>query len=427
MKEIAASVFEEVISKLTSPLTEEEKTPPQLNYDYGSRVFEGDSYDEAYEKFQEYCLQEEIGDGLPLTPPTPEAVRAMLAGTSLPPEEELGLMVPRDGLATVEKVAINAVMAGAKPEYLPVIIAAVEAMTDYGFNLFHISTGTLNSEILMWVNGPIAKEIGLNAKQGFIGHGNRANSTIGRALSLCMINIGWSLYSAELGMQGSPIRYCNFVFAENEEESPWESFAVSQGYGPNDSTVTLDECLDANRLGPSGGMVSGPVIGDMKALANMMRGLYMPVRPQKGPAVMGAAGGLESSINLSYSALAVYPALARAIAAEGYTKQEFINWLCDQHRIAWDEFGEGQQEEFKKIAESGRLPGLTPDDCKPGGTVPTFNPEHVAVIVAGGMTGQCVSFAAGGAAAPNADRPGQQKAGFVTKKIRGAVLTKSGK
>jgi len=142
---------------------------------------------------------------------------------------------------------------------------------------------------------------------------------------------------------------------------------------------------------------------------------------------MGAAGGLESSINLSYSALAVYPALARAIAAEGYTKQEFINWLCDQHRIAWDEFGEGQQEEFKKIAESGRLPGLTPDDCKSGGTVPTFNPEHVAVIVAGGMTGQCVSFAAGGAAAPNADRPGQQKAGFVTKKIRGAVLTKSGK
>lgn len=250
MKPIVASIFDSTIDALTTQLTEKEKHPKPFIYDYRPKKFAGDNYYEANEKFQQYCIDNELGDGLPVVPPTHETVKWMLTGTSRSPQEELGNMTPRNGLATIEKIAINAVMAGAKPEYLPVIIAAVEALMDKGFDLYHIQTGTLNSRALIWVNGPIAKEIGMNSKQGFLGYGFRANSTIGRAISLCLINLGWSLISAEIGMLGQPSRYCNLTFGENEEESPWESFAVEHGYKAEDSTVTVDECVSTDRLGP---------------------------------------------------------------------------------------------------------------------------------------------------------------------------------
>jgi len=198
MKPIAASVFDATIKALTDPLTEAEKNPAPFIYDYGTMQFTGNSYTEANEKYQQYCIDNQISDGLPLTPPTPEAVKWMLTGTSRSPNEEIGIMTPRNGMATIEKIAINSVMAGAKPEYLPVIIAAIEGLVDISFNLYHIQTGTLNSRVLIWVNGPIAEEIGMNSGQGFLGHGFRANSAIGRAVSLCMINIGWSLIDAEM-------------------------------------------------------------------------------------------------------------------------------------------------------------------------------------------------------------------------------------
>ena len=104
-----------------------------------------------------------MGDGLPLTPPTQEAVDWMLTGTSRSPDEEIGIMAPRNGRATIEKIAINAVMAGAKLEYLPVIIAAIECVTDKGFNLYHLQTSTASPVPIIWINGPIAREIGMNA------------------------------------------------------------------------------------------------------------------------------------------------------------------------------------------------------------------------------------------------------------------------
>ena len=117
----------------------------------------------------------------------------MLTGTSRDPQEVVGVMVPRNGRCTVEKIAVNAVMAGAKPEFLPVIIAAIEALTDKAFNLYHIQNGALCSRPVIWVNGPIVKEIGMNCRSGYLGPGNRANASIGRSINLCMINLGWRL------------------------------------------------------------------------------------------------------------------------------------------------------------------------------------------------------------------------------------------
>ncbi len=429
LKPIAAAALDDIVEALTSPLTEEEKNPQPFVYDYGPMHFEGASYDEAYEKFQQYCMDNDMGDGLPLTPPTEEAVKKMLSGTSRSPGEVLGAMVPRNGKATIEKVAINAVMAGARPEYLPVIIAAVEGMSDIRFNLYHISTGTLNSSALVLVNGPIAKEIGMNCRATYLGPGNRANSSIGRALSLCMINIGWSFFKIESGMIGQPTRYTHLIFAENEAESPWESFAVEHGFGPEDSTVTLDECIWYDRLGPSGSMNPMPMETDMAQLASMVKGFTGGLTPARNAPVdpIWGTADAEAAINGNYCTLVLYPALARQLAAAGYSKQSLARWLCDQHRFPWDDYSDSQQESILETAKAGSIPGLTVEDCKSGGTIPNFNPRHLAILVAGAMAGQAMGIYGGAATRPNFDNPGSTEIDYMTKKIHGSTLTKAGR
>lgn len=429
LRPIAAPAIDDIIEALTSPLTEEEINPKRFVYDYGPMHFAGSSYDEAYEKFQQYCIENDMGDGLPLTPPTEEAVKRMMAGTSRSPDEVLGLMVPRNGKATIEKVAINAVMAGARPEYLPVIIAAVEGMADIRFNLYHISTGTLNSSALVFVNGPIAKEIGMNCRDAYLGPGNRANSSIGRALSLCMINIGWSFFKTEGGGIGQPTRYTHLIFAENEAESPWESFAVEHGYAPEDSTVTLDECIWYDRLGPSGCMNPMPMEADMARLASMVKGFTGGMTPARNAPAVPIWGSLdaESAINGNYCTLVLYPALARQLAAAGYSKQKLAQWLCDQHRFPWDDYSDSQQQSILKAAKAGGIPGLRVEDCKSGGTIPNFNPRHLAILVAGPMAGQAMGFYGGAATQPNFDNIGSTEIDYMIKKIHGATLTEAGR
>jgi hypothetical protein len=429
MMDIASSVFEATIKGLTDPLTEEEKNPPPFTYDYSPITFTGKSYTEANERFQQYCIDNQMGDGIALTPPTREAVERMLTGTSRSPDEEIGLMTPRNGMATIEKIAINAAMAGARPEYLPVIIAAIEALVDKGFNLYHITTGTLNSKVLIWVNGPIAREIGMNSGQGFLGFGFRANSSIGRAVSLCMINIGWGLRDAEIGMQGQPARYCNLAFAENEEESPWESFAVGCGYMPEDSTVTVDECITINSLGPGGGMDCKPLGQDLDQLANMIQSFIGPVPPEAR--FVNAMGGMLTNavdiINSTYCEIGIYPTLARQAADAGYDKQALTRMLCDKHRVKWDILNEGHKAQIKEAAAAGSIPGLTLEDCRPGGTIPTVNSNHIALLVVGGAVGQCIGFYGVGSSVIDPDNPGAPKPDFMTKRIHGATLTKAGR
>jgi hypothetical protein len=429
MMDIASSVFEATIKGLTEPLTEEEKNPPPFVYDYGPMTFTGKSYTEANEKFQQYCIDNQMGDGIALIPPTREAVEWMLTGTSRSPDEEIGLMTPRNGMATIKKIAINSVMAGARPEYLPVIIAAIQGLVDKGFNLYHITTGTLNSKVLIWVNGPIAKEIGMNSGQGFLGFGFRANSSIGRAVSLCMIDIGWGLRDAEIGMQGQPARYCNLTFAENEEESPWESFAVGRGYKPEESTVTVDECITINSLGPSGSMDCRPLEEDLDQLANMLQGFTGPVPPEAR--FRNTMWGLRTSavdiINSTYCEIGIYPTLARQAADAGYSKQALTRMLCDKYRVKWDILNEDHKAQVKEAAAAGSIPGLTLEDCKPGGTIPTINSNHIALLVVGGTVGQCIGFYGAGSTLKDPDNPDAPKPDFMTKRIHGATLTKAGR
>ena len=178
-------------------------------------------------------------DGLPVVPPTAERVFRMLQGTTRDPHEVVALVPPDLAECTVEKVAINAVLAGCRPEYLPVVLAALEGACTDEFNMHGLLATTFFSGPVLIVNGPIAGEIGMNSGVNVLGQGNRANLTIGRALQLVVRNVGGGLPGGvDRATLGSPGKL-SFCFAEREQDSPWEPLHVELGYRPEQSTVTL--------------------------------------------------------------------------------------------------------------------------------------------------------------------------------------------
>ncbi len=187
----------------------------------------------------EFMFDQGFSDGLPLVPPTPERVMRMLSGTHRDPQEVIATVAPNMGEATVEKIAINAVMAGCKPEYLPVVIAGVEAICTDEFNIHGVTATTMGASPVMIINGPIRHKIGMNMKLGALGAGNRANATIGRALRLVVRNVGGaSTGGVERSTLGNPMKF-TMCFAEWEERSPWEPLHVERGFEAEDSVVTV--------------------------------------------------------------------------------------------------------------------------------------------------------------------------------------------
>ncbi len=198
------------------------------------RVELGDQEDDV-----EACFARGWTDGLPVTPPTPERVERMLAGTRRDRAEVLGAVAPDLGDCTVEKVAVNAVMAGCRPEYLPVVLAAVEAALTEEFNWHGLAATTYFAGPVVVVNGPVTSALGMNSGMNVLGQGNRANSTIGRALQLVLRNVGGArpgeVDRATLGNPGK----LGFCFPEREDDSPWTSLAAERGVAEGESAVTL--------------------------------------------------------------------------------------------------------------------------------------------------------------------------------------------
>jgi hypothetical protein len=187
----------------------------------------------------ETCYERGWTDGLPVVPPTEERVLDMLDGTTRAPQEIIGRIPPNFAECTVEKVAVNAVMAGCRPEYMPVVLAAVEAALMPAFGLHGVLATTNACAPVVMVNGPIARTIGMNAKGNVFGQGNRANAAIGRTLQLIVRNVGGGRPGEiDRSVFGSPAKY-SFCFAEDEDDPRWESYAVSLGYSPDTSTVTI--------------------------------------------------------------------------------------------------------------------------------------------------------------------------------------------
>ncbi len=193
--------------------------------------------DDAPEAVLDAFVTREWCDGLPIVPPTADRVRVMLGDAE--PERALGAMPPLWRTATLEAIAVNAVMAGCRPEYFPVIVAAVDAMLDPDFNLYGVQATTHPVAPLVIVNGAYGRRIGLHAGSGCFGPGFRANATIGRALRLILMNVGGAWPGRhDMATQGSPAKF-SYCIAENEEASPWgalkdgDAVTVYGGEGPH--------------------------------------------------------------------------------------------------------------------------------------------------------------------------------------------------
>lgn len=187
----------------------------------------------------EVCFERGWSDGLPVTPPTDERVARMLKGTTRSPTEIVGRIPPNLAECTIEKVAINAVLAGCRPEYMPVLLAALEAALEPVFTLHGLLATTYFSAPIIIVNGPIARRLGMNSGLNALGQGNRANASIGRALNLIVRNVGGGRPGeADRASLGAPSKY-TFCFAEDESDETWEPLSVARGFSRGASTVTL--------------------------------------------------------------------------------------------------------------------------------------------------------------------------------------------
>ena len=207
-----------------------------MNAGTGAALFEApDDLDAINRLYRE----RKWSDGLPIVPPTQERVARMLEGSTRTRDEVIAALAPGFAAATVENIAINAVMAGCEPAYLPVLIAAVEACAAPQFNLQGMQATTNPAAIWIILNGPLAKELDVNSTFNCIGEGAWANATIGRALRLILRNVGGALPGEmDRATQGQPGKY-TFCCAENEAASPWEPLHVERGYVKTASTVTV--------------------------------------------------------------------------------------------------------------------------------------------------------------------------------------------
>jgi hypothetical protein len=265
----------DVIAALTQPLKPEEQAPsPRPTEVTRGAVFSGDLLE-----VQKFYYRRGWTDGLPILPPTREAVDEMLCGTDLPADHVVGKMLPRLGKVTVEKIAINAVMAGALPTAMPLLIAGVEAVLDplSSFGIFEVSTGSWAPFYI--VNGPIRQQLHINGSSGALSPGDMANATIGRAMGLIVKNLGGARKAVEdMGVLGNPAKYA-MVLAENEEASPWEPHHVQHGFARDDNCITVSFPNSYAQLVPRGTDATAIVETVKERLGTRWRQLTLLVCP----------------------------------------------------------------------------------------------------------------------------------------------------
>ena len=432
---LADANIDKIIDALTRPLTPEEAKPKPIAKEKLQPIeIAAESYEAAFEKFNQLFLDSHWGDGLSLVPPTRKAVDWMLTGTSRLSDEVIGKVDPKGGSATVEKIAINAVMAGAKPEYLPVIIAAMEGFTDPNFDLRHplLSMGSFSFAIV--VSGPIVEELNINSGAGFFGHGWRANATIGRALRLCLINLGHTFPQvndmARLGRQSA---YTYYVIGENKR-SPWPPYHVAQGYKPEDSCVTVSTV--GSHISGAGNNLAHNGNTAESALDDVVETILKRRSLQWEGYKRGTANLV--ALPLKYLFL-VTPEMADLLYARGFKDQRSIkDYIYGATSVPYENLSAEEKRGIQdwidtSVAGEGIMGLRLPPDrisffqeaFKPGGKVPLITtPEDIHIMVVGYGSG---GGTLGGVHELSFGRPLYKPTSHQTRPIRGATLTKAGR
>ena len=260
----------------------------------------------------QFCYDRGWTDGPPVVPPTPERVEAMLKGTPLTPSTVVAKIPPAWATATVEKIAVNAVMAGCLPEYMPVIVAAVKAMTDPALNLNGMQCSTHLSTPLVVVNGPARLALGMNCGSNVFGQGNRANATIGRAIKLILTNLGRAIPGVtDKATLGHPGKY-TYCIAENEEQSPWDPLHVERGLSREQSAVTVFGCEAPHNVN-----------NQASQNANDLAFTIADTMATLGKNMFYAQGEVM---------VVLCPSHAETIAQDGWTKQHLKEYLYEKAR-----------------------------------------------------------------------------------------------
>jgi hypothetical protein len=429
VRPVAKGVINEIIDALTTPLTVEETSIVREKKESPESkpvIITGESYEVAAEEFNQIYLDNRWGDGLPMVLPTAERVKWMLSGTSRSPDEVIGKVSPKLGVATIEKIAINAVMAGAKPEYLPVIIAIMEALTNERYDDRHVLLSAGSFNLLIVVSGPIAREIKMQAGIGFLGHGWRANNTIGRSIRLATLNIGhiWPAFN-DMGLTGRISPHTFMTIAENTEMSKWEPYHASRGFKPEDSCVTVASIPSA---GPTqnfyGGMIGTWNVREIldRIIDNIKRqdSRMFPQWGSKGVgSIPGSGGGGNNHM------IILFPELVSELKKMGYDQ---VRLQEEIYRLTCVKYEDLRQEDIVGI-RTGIENGVIPPErkavfeaaLKPGGMVPVLiSPENIHLFVVGGAPGCAFSYS-------YSRIPPYNHVALMTRKITGATLTRAGR
>lgn len=375
--ELPQGVLDDIVKALTSPLTEEERKTGMYNPEIPPRIAITGTLDEVQDffvgdlsRFEIKAPRAEWTDGLPIIPPTEERVAEMLAGTSHVPEEVIGRMLPERREFTVEKVAINGVMAGCKPEYMPVLLAMSEILANMGDMLSIGIASTTSFGYMSVVSGPIAKEIGMNSGENILNPGYPPNATIGRAMRLMFINLGGSKSGATfIENYGNPCNY-SCCFAEDVENSPWQPLGVDYGFKPGESTLSIYCGMkEINTM-----FISGPGYRATKE--------YLPWVPR-------AIRNMSSPTSIT---ILIQAKMAQDLAEQGFkTKQAVKQWIWENTTETYKEFKTRpwyELFEFRAREDRARILEAWPPeilDLPHDGVIHLpSSPDLISILVAGG-------------------------------------------
>jgi hypothetical protein len=301
----------------------------------------------------ELCFEKGWTDGLPVVPPTEARVNAMLGAAGLEPQHQVAFITNRQVAVTAEKVAINAVMAGCRPEYMPVVLAAVQGIADPRWGYHGPATSTGGAAVLMIVNGPIARELEFNSGDNLFGPGWRANATVGRAVRLVMRNvIGTLPGQLDRGTIGHSGKY-TYVIAENEGESPWLPLHVERGCRPEDSAVTVMAALAPHQFY---NQLSNTAAGVLTTLCDTMRNPGMVGQPNYCVVLAGEH--------------------MRTIAADGWSKADIRKFVF-----------ENSKNTVAHLKRTGRWPGAVKPEDESTMRPLVLTPDDILVVAAGGRAG----------------------------------------
>jgi hypothetical protein len=351
-KNVETVLFDRIVDELTKPRAGDDRIGLGATRRADEIVFTG-----TFDEIDEFFRAQSWSDELPIVPPTPERVEAFLRHTTRAPDEQIAVL-PQANLAAVPwNIAANAVMAGCRPELMPVLIAAVEAIADNTYNLNNIGS-TWGVLPFLLINGPAARRLGIENGAQLINKG--ANPALGRALGLIIRNIaGYKLSRNYMGTFGYPM---NFVVAENEDECPWEPYHVEHGYAQQDSTVTA--CGTVTWGWPPA--IYGTEQKSAAQAALEMLSLEVTKKPCLGRLVERGPNGFRNMITFLLA-----PPIAKALAAAGYSKQDIREYVYDHARVPYRElefliqYGHSEAFTIPDMVERGLMPKeylVSPDD-----------------------------------------------------------------